>query len=191
MQSLESNLRNNSNTLGLRFDLRNDAFNFSREEFKHYLRRLPADDLNLIESYEQAKLEIVLKICVLPDLSEYDLIFSSIPNRSRFRYGHESTRSCFDPVASSSDPNWGNQFMLIPITYFIECPQKIIPSFVRLELPKKRLNFWGNNFRGSALEGVLKSSSITGKGEVGDLGSSLLRSNSEGMGNGVDGLVQG
>src|SRR5205807_2098800 len=58
-------------------------------------------------------------------------------------------------------------------------------------LPKKRLNFWGNNFRGSALEGVLKSSSITGKGEVGDLGSSLLRSNSEGMGNGVDGLVQG
>jgi hypothetical protein len=108
--------------------------------------------------------ELVIKLRSRP---ERERITISCLVRSDGRIGNTKEASASD--ASSRTHNSGTDrsehFVLVRVAPHIESPQNLIPSLVRLEASKKRVNFL-RYILGASLDGVFQSS-VFGEGEVG------------------------
>jgi len=69
--------------------------------------------------------------------------------------------------------------VFVPVAYFVQCPEKIIPSWVRLEPAKERLDLWGEILGPS--ESVCHLSDTASEGEGRELGFLNSASNSDGI----------
>jgi hypothetical protein len=102
---------------------------------------LAIHNLNIVERYKKAELEMVVEFRVSSECDKFHLVFSSIPDMD---IGHTELAHNFDanPSADDASSDGDYHFVLIPVTNFIECPQDIIASQVRLEPAKERLDFF-------------------------------------------------
>jgi len=134
-------LRENLQPSALRFDTQEDALNFAAklvEDSKHWLA---VHNLNIVKRYKEAELEIVL-VCRFDSESEkFHLVLSSIPDMGSGHLKESCSLDASGP-ANHASPDGNNVFMLIPVTNFVECPQEVIASQVRLESTKERLHFF-------------------------------------------------
>lgn len=133
----------NPETAGLRFDTHQDALDFAAQCVQHSKDWLSVNDLNIVERYKKSELEIVCVLRSGSERNEYHLIFSSIPDRTGVGRGKESGAFKTHGTVHQGVADGNSDFMFIGDTYFVECPQEIIPSKVRLESAKKRLDFLG------------------------------------------------
>lgn len=90
----------------------NDALNKCRELMDLFEKRLRLDDLRLIERYVESKLKILV----------------------RFRIGgiDEELIACFQRKANVGGPD-GDQQVLLYVVQSVQCPDRVIPSFVWFE----------------------------------------------------------
>jgi hypothetical protein len=181
---------NEPNSSALCFRSQNDALNFARDCAKEGNRRLASYSLDWPERYEKGEIEFVFNIGVGADHGEYDLVFFRIPPGSfdgevasppneHFVYVH--------PTANSgSDGN--NQPMLVRVGNPVQGPDRVIPTFVRLEGAKQREDIRWDIFAPAASNHIgFKLGGGIGDGEI-----SVLEVSPSGCGSGcISGLVQG
>jgi len=118
--------------------------------------------------YTEGKLNIVVNCSLAEGFGNYDFVFSAIPVRSK-RQG--VVRSHAPTVLKNgvldSNSRFDDGFMLCSVADFVECPQGRIPSLVRLEVHKERLDLLGQMFVSSvAGEGGVHVSPRIVKGKV-------------------------
>jgi len=165
-------------TPALLFDSHQDALDFAEQIVKDGKDWLAINKFNILECYEDVKLEIVLELRPWADGEHFHLIFRSIPN---VVVRHRKETISGTHVASNkwkySSSEWSDDFVLIGIANLIKHPQQIIPSEVRLEPAKERLNFFGQVFGSSESIGHLMDASS--EGESGEFRGSFPRSDSD------------
>ena len=140
-------LLDNAEATGLRFYSQQDALDFATkcvEDSKHWLS---VHNLDVVKRYKQAELEIVVELLSAGSNSKkLHLIFCSVPD---VRMGHAEVPADTmntDVIASDSSTNRDDHFVLVCNAYFVECPEEIIASSVRLETAKERLDLWRDIF---------------------------------------------
>src|ERR1017187_228008 len=176
-------LLHDSETPTLRFDSHQDALDFAAKIVQDSKDWLARNDRNFIDRYKRVEIEIVVPCCSSNDNGtepqNYHLIFRAIPN---MRIRHRE-RSAIPPSGSSTAPHDGshrcNEFVFLPITQFIECLQEVIPSTVRLESAKERLNLFRE--MGRAPNGASHLGKVTSEGERGVFGFGWVNCKSDGV----------
>jgi hypothetical protein len=168
----------------LSFSSQEDALNYARHVVEDSKRRLAA--YNLIERYIEGDYYIVISewYRVGGNDKVYDLIFSSVPPKLGYCCWIGG-KDAFDFNIGNKD-NLGISAMLISDTYIVECPEKIVPSFVWLERAKKRYDV-RMNIPAPSLNHGLQSDPILAEGEI----SPLRVGDSRGDSNGISHVVKG
>ena|ERR1039458_209918 len=134
-------LLDNPQTTALRFDSQQDALDFAAqgvEDSKHWLA---AHNLDFVKRYENSEIEIVVEVHRGVEGQEHHLVFCSIPNVA-IRHTEVTKTSNINAGADNSRIHRDQHFMLIRDAYFVECPEKVIASWVRLEAAKERVDLW-------------------------------------------------
>ena len=128
-------------TARLSFDSHEDVLGFARQDVKRFNDWLAIHNLNVVERYKHSEIELVLSLSIGSEGSDLHLIFSSVPD-VRIRH----TEPSFGPevYASSYDSgsDWNDRFMLVRDCYSVYGPEDVIPSQVRLEPAKERLDLF-------------------------------------------------
>jgi hypothetical protein len=173
----------------LSFSSQEDSLNYARHVVEDSKRRLAAYDL--IERYIDGDYYIAIsEWCRIGRNDQvYDLIFSSVPYKLGDRCSYRSIDAiCLDAIddKSGDNANFGKFAVLVSDTYVVECPEKIIPVFVWLELTKKRYDF-RRNILTAPLNHGLQLRRILGEGKISALGIGGSRGDS----NGIPRLVEG
>jgi hypothetical protein len=135
---------NQLKTPALRFDSVQHTLDFQAKLIQESKDWLALHDRNLVDRYKRVEIEIVAPLRIWDDhrakANDYHLVISAIPD---MRVGHrerspETTNGTVPTVHDLTER--GEEFVFIPITQFVQCPQEVIPSLVRLEAAKERLN---------------------------------------------------
>jgi hypothetical protein len=100
--------------------------------------------IDLVKSYKEGNIEIVIGVSAGPHASKHDLIFFAIPSGDR-NLERPGPGKVFD-VHSAHGPSDRNEGRMCAVTQLVEGPEGHIPSLVRLEPSKERLNLWGQVF---------------------------------------------
>jgi len=164
---MTASLLENSNALGLCFNTPKDAIDFATkcaEDSKHWLA---VHNLDFIKSYKDMEIEIVFVLRSGAKSDEHHLVFRSIPN---VRSGHfkETCATNANTSVDNSSSNRDQHFVFVGISHFIQGPEEIIPSQVRLEPAKKRLDLLRDIFGSS--DRTCHVSNTLGEGKGGVLG---------------------
>jgi hypothetical protein len=139
--SLVTGALNNPKTAALRFDAFQDAVDFAAKRVESPEDFLSLYDLDFAKRYGDGELELVIELSSRTKGNNHHLIFNAIPNG---RVGHlkepspMNGRTLANPCSSYGD----SRLVLSGIRYFVECPQKLVASQVRLEPAKERLDLW-------------------------------------------------
>jgi hypothetical protein len=132
-------LREKSNSTRLCFKSSNDALDHARHTVQESRDWLIRNDLNVIKAYIESSAELVLDVSTLFSRAKYHLVFRPIP----FKW--DGWRKSWIPMGSN-DPKLkscrGNPLVLANSSELVKCPQKVIPSLIRLEPFKKRYDFF-------------------------------------------------
>src|SRR5215208_1285503 len=154
-----------SDSLALSFSGPQDAINFARAGIQDANRRAACDAVELVKSYKEAKLDIVLNVTAGSDPSSYDLVFSAVVN-----WGRKSKSTLhsqvFDLHPAAIDTDGDQQSVLVGVTELVECPEGIIPSLMRIERSKQRSDFRRQIFA-SPFGVNIQFTGAVGEGEVG------------------------
>jgi hypothetical protein len=138
------------------FRTQNDALNFASHVCKDGHDWLAANNLNFAKRYEKGECVVVLKLSAGPDLPQYDLIFFAVPPEGTWvgnlRRAFNKPATTLNLVQGDAKLNQG--LMLRCITRSVQCPNKIIPSFVWFEAAKKRQDIRRNIFATSATNNI-------------------------------------
>lgn len=170
-----------SDSLGLRFDSHDDALDYARAVVENANRLLAVKELNVANRYIEGELEIHL--VSYWDRTEYHLVFRSIPNRPIKAKGWPATNlGNADGYISRDCPDGSDDVVFICATELVECPEKVIPSFVWLERPHKVADFIRQVLT-PPLECTLELGGVGSEREVRWLNGSKTR-------DGVQGLVE-
>jgi len=168
---------NDAQQSGLRFRSQQDALNFAEHSAEEGNRWFSAHSVNFAKRYEKGELDIVLNFSARPYTGKYHLIFFAIP------MGREHGQSAGSLHVAYSNPLDGHtdgddQPMFAAVANPVECPDKVVPSFVWLERAKKRHNLRRQIFASATLDNVrLKLHRRIGDGKVSSLGVGLPRRN--------------
>jgi len=146
----------------------------------------PSTSSNAINS---KKAEIVLGLRFFADGEIYHLVFTAIPNRIGL---HAEVSFCADtegrmPFGTHSD--WPENSVLIGVTHTVKCVEDLIPSTVRLERSKKRVDLIGDIF-GVTSNAVFEICLGPGEREVGTLGVDVAASDGQFEAGVVQGLPE-
>jgi hypothetical protein len=122
---------------------------------------------NFAERYAKGEIDIVMNCRIASDPRDYDLIFSPVPPGTRMpqqgvKAGTGHVANKFDILNMHSGLDNGSVF--VGISNFVQGPQGRIPSSVRLERSKKRLDFVGDVL-GFAFDLPVKESSCVSEGK--------------------------
>ncbi len=139
-------LLGNSEALGLRFDSHQDALDYLAKTRQDSEDWLALYDGNFIDRYKRKEIEIVIP-CSIGNLNRaepdyYHLIVSAVPFM-RIGHGERPPESSNSDLSSPHDSlHRGKEFVFVPVTQFIQCPQEVVASSVRLEPAKQRLDLF-------------------------------------------------
>jgi hypothetical protein len=136
-------LLHDSEALGLRFDSHQDALNYAAELVQSSRDWLAINDLDVVKRYKKGELEVVLECRSRPEFNKYHLVFRSVPYVGRGHGEKSSTRDVYS-VWPKCLSNGNDHLMFIGVGDFVQCPQEIISSSVRLETAKERVDFFRN-----------------------------------------------
>jgi hypothetical protein len=99
--------------------------------------------MNISENYSKGNFELVLKLSSFSEDCDQEFIVCAIPNggieKPKFSSGYRKRASNTEDAGSKRIDN----AVLAGITKFVECPQQIVPSLVRLERAKERKKVLG------------------------------------------------
>ena len=159
---------NNPDSSGLSFSKPQDALDCACQIAQDAKNWHTAKDWNPAKSYAEGHVNVVLTGCIGGRSLDYDLIFSAIPSRTRrpkdvgkrgFRIGVPNKFNL-----SHIDARLNDSPMFMGIGKFVQSPERRIPSFIRLESHKQRLDFW-RDVLGFGFEVTLKFSPRVAEGE--------------------------
>ncbi|MBM3543359.1 MAG: hypothetical protein FJX44_02460 [Alphaproteobacteria bacterium] len=136
-------LSNNSDSATLCFSSQEDALNFARRGIEYSNCGAAFNPIELVESYVKGDVCIVLKMAARSDPSECDAVFVALPPDSDTPRARDFARM---KVHSSGDSDWDQKPMFVGITEFVEDPEGVIPSLMRIERAKERRNLWPQVF---------------------------------------------
>src|SRR5258708_437364 len=134
----------------LSFDTHEDLVNDIHKVVENFKNRLTAHNCDFVKGYEQGELYVVLNWMASGTGEQFDLLFDAIPNgiEQQAPYGPSSLH-----VAKLGSDCNVEEFVFVRDSHFIECPEKIVPSSVRLVRAKNRQNVFRDVF-GPTLDGV-------------------------------------
>jgi len=133
---------NNANSSCLGFRSPEDALNFASEIAQNGKDWLASKRLDIAKSYSKGHVDIVVHCCMSNHPGDYDFVFSSVPRRgmvvkdSLVKITPSNKLRLSDINSRMNDGS-----VLVGITNLVESPQGRIPSFVRFEPHKDRLDF--------------------------------------------------
>jgi hypothetical protein len=153
----------------LRFNSQNDALDFAGHCVENGNRWLVAHDIHFSKRYEEGEIDIVLELTIWADATKYHLVLFAIPPRYRQSAGGQKATT---EIHSSDSHLCGQETVLASVTKLVECPDKVIPSFVRIERAKERYDI-RRDILASSFNASFKSDHIVCDGEVGGLGVNL------------------
>jgi hypothetical protein len=137
----------------LRFCSNDDALNCADKCLKRANRRLVRENRHVTEHYVEAELEIRIKCSPGFNASDYDLVFSFIPSGWRPEWEIHSSPAFLGRLEyagpgelhrPSRRPNRENNRVFVAYTELVQSPKAALPSFVRLEFPKKVTDLTGD-----------------------------------------------
>jgi hypothetical protein len=165
-ESHSGQLLDNSESLGFSLNFVDDRFNHIHKQIKSWDRILARNTLDFSKSYINAECELAVAFRVRPNGEQFHLVFTAIPDWGGI--GHRPKPRSFEVEASTecNASHWNEEFMLVSVTYLVECPQGLTPSFVWLVGPKERIDFFRDIFT-SPLKSSVELGSLSRKGEVG------------------------
>lgn len=146
---------------GLRFDSHQDALDFVDKSVKNTKHWLAMQNLGTVESYVEAKTELVLRISIGPE--KFDLVFVAIPKEILRSFNGSPIVT--DLEIDIRDADRREDRMRIPIAYFVQSPKKLIPVSVWVEPKKTRRNLLRKVFTSSGTDAA-EISRTSGKGKV-------------------------
>src|ERR1035437_3831969 len=161
-------LPDKSDTSRLYFDSREDVLDNINKVTENFKNRLAANHRYFVKGYVHGKLRVILNCVASGTNEEFDLLLDAIPDGIN-RYADDGPSSTYiTEHRSNCDVE---ELVFVRDIHRIECPEKIVPSSVRLVRAKERTNFFGNVF-GSSLEGMVEFGLAPGerKGGVGGIG---------------------
>ena len=166
-----------SNTARLCFDSQDDALDFARRSVEKSQNWLARNSLDFAKRYKEGELEIVIHLSVVARAEEYDLVFFAVPvvsgDRSASRDSHIASMKPGGGRAHRDD----EPMIAFPANP-VECPNYVVPSFVRVETPKEREDIrW--EILAIASESIFKLSGRVGDGKMNTIGSASSRGNSD------------
>jgi hypothetical protein len=177
---------NDTDSSSLSFHCPEDALNRAGQIAKAAKNWATAKDWNFAKRYAEGHINIVLAGRFASNPRDYDLVLSPVPSRagSAQQRVEAGITHKFDILDVNSRVNDG--YVLGCIRKLIECPQGWVPSLVRLELHKQRLDFV-RDVLGLGFEVPLKLSLSVTKGKVclssrvsrGDSASAMIQGRSE------------
>jgi hypothetical protein len=147
---------------GCGFERRDNAFGFVSPVIQDFGYRFAIKDVNVIESYRKSDLYFVVKATALGKGADFDLVFRAVPRWIDEQLPNSAGASYIPKLCCETD---AEKSVLVCISYPVEGPEDIIPSFVWLERPKDRKQFIWNIFASSA-HAVLEVGRTTAEGEV-------------------------
>lgn len=162
-------------TAGLRFDSEKDLSDFIRHSVEDGNEWLARNKLNIAERYADGNLRIVFHIFIGKCQREYELVFSATPDQ---RIGHDAgvfPNGVVCPDATNGRDHRSDDCVFVGVTNLVQCPEKVIPTLVRLESPHHR-NDSRRDILGVSLA-TRRKIYIRPEGEVGVLGSGLSGNN--------------
>jgi hypothetical protein len=135
----------------LRFRTRDDTLDFLHHVSEDGDNWLAANNINFAERYEKGEVVVVLELSAGAHLSQYHLIFSAVPPKGA-RVGYlrrpcDETTPAGDLKERNADLNQGLVFC--HIAALVQCPNKVVPSFVWFEPAKERQDIRRNIFAAS------------------------------------------
>jgi hypothetical protein len=120
--------------------LAQNAVNFAGDGLQNANGWSAFDPIEFVKSYNEGKLHIVLKMSTGVGFGDYDLVLFTVKDGSHDSNASSENHSIGDvPPTCHADRH--QEPMFVGITEFVECPEGIIPSFMRVERPKERLDF--------------------------------------------------
>lgn len=149
-------------TAGFRFDGKEKSPDLVSPVVEDSKYRFVFDDFDLVKSYCESKLYLVVNGRAMPECADFDLVFCVIPRRIDEQPNKSSSGRDIPELGRQVDTK---NSVLISDGYPIEGPENIIPSLVRLECPKQREKFFGNVFTPST-HLVFEFSRTAPEGEV-------------------------
>jgi hypothetical protein len=163
----------NSEPPRLCLDLPDNRFDRLDEQTEEWNRIFAANPLNFPERYRKGEVELAVELCSRRETVEYHLVFQAIPLGG---LGHNPPTSVseFQPGGIIAGNERNQDGVLVSTSHNVECPEKVIPSLVRLALPKDRVNAFGN-VGAPTLDIVLEPGSVYSKGERGISGFGVSR----------------
>lgn len=159
-----------ADSLGLRFDSHNDAVSYVEKIFQDSLRRLAVYNFNVAKNYMSGKIDIRLHCRALVTKEEYHLVFCPIPDRQL--QCEPCTNTAGDKVDffETNDGRTGGDrskdAVFVGVADFVQCPEKIVPSFVWLE-PANQINNLLRERFATSFNGSFKLSGIARERERG------------------------
>lgn len=165
----------------LNFSSHDDALNFARHRVENVRRWIAANNLNFPERNAVGSLDVVLNLLdISGNNGEYDLVFSAIPCGRRNIA--TTTTGAMDAEIHLSEgyAGWDKQSVFVDVVSFVECPNKIIPSLVRLERAKKRNDLIGD-LLASSLDNSFEIRCVVSNGEVSTSGVVRASGNCDGI----------
>ncbi len=143
-------LRDNPETLRFGLHSRQDALDLAKQVVEDGDNRLFGNQWNVLKSYEGMEIELVLELSPGSEGKNLHLVFSAIPNWSLWnRQGSFGRAHISSKHRENASSERNHDFVFIGITNLIKQPQQIIPSEVRLEPAKQRLDFFRQIFGAS------------------------------------------
>ena len=180
----DSRLRNEAEAPTLGFGSINNALNLSCHCYEGINSGKLPYRLNIAEGYEKSKFEVVIELSSRQHPAcKYHLIFFAIPMGRWDLYG---ASDCHVTDVNAADSRaHRDQNCVSCVTQLVQGPQGVIPSFVRLERAKKRLDVQ-RQVTTSASDVVVHVSGSVPKRKLSTLG----RSNTADDCGGVPGLIE-
>jgi hypothetical protein len=174
--------RDQAQTPRLCFKSPQDSIDHARQIVHDGLNWLSINDRDFLKRYEEGEIQIVVKLRVGACVKEYDLVFCAIPDW--IEVNGKSGPLHFDSLKQRAIAHGHQDLMLIGDAYLVECPEKVIASFVWLQSSQERVNLL-RNISASAFQCVVEGSAISSKGKV-----SFSRTAPVSGGNAVDSMVK-
>jgi len=151
--------------MGLSFDSDDDFLNHANKMIEDGNRLLTAHKLDVAERYQRGEFDIHVCCTTRRLAKEFHLVFRSIPERGVDRDAADKYPAAQVEAADVAHGDWANDPMFVGVTEFVECPQGVIPSFVRLVPAYEVDDFFGQFFAPPAYR-RFKMSFVTGEGEI-------------------------
>jgi len=127
-------------------NLADDSGRSPAEMVQESNNRLAANHINLVDHYMKGHFDIVIDISQTAPSHVYQLVFSAIPKGChQTQFAGLVNRNFVERELADRLAHRDQVLVFLGNSDLVESPEGVIPSFVRLEAPIQRFNFFGES----------------------------------------------